>query len=311
MFDYLQIYERRERFMVGTADVLLTAAAGLAGLWTRADRGGSPRRVLVLRLERIGDLLMTLAALAAVRTRAPQASIHLVVGSWNRPLVPLLSSVDSHETLDVPWLARHAAGASNAELLRRSWAWRAQGFDLAMNFEPDIRSNLLLALSGAPRRVGFSSGGGGRLAHAVTDVQSTCSHVGERTATGRGRASFGRGSGSGASTADAALLSITEDARSEALRLLGASGTSLLVGIHVSGGRRSSSGTSSVSLTSPHGSHEDWGNHRPDRCSEDKPLVGHLASLLPPDVRALDVAGAIGLPILAALLERLESLRDW
>jgi ADP-heptose:LPS heptosyltransferase len=38
---------------------------------------------------------------------------------------------------------------------------------------------------------------------------------------------------------------------------------------------------------------------------EDKPLVARLASLLPADVQALDVAGTVTLPILAAVLERL------
>ena len=52
-----------------------------------------------------------------------------------------------------PIVARRSSGAREA--------WRSSDYDLAINFEPDIRSNLLLALSGAPRRVGFVSGGGG------------------------------------------------------------------------------------------------------------------------------------------------------
>src|SRR5262245_10979519 len=48
MFEHLQIYEPRERLLVGLADGLLRAGAGLVGLWTHADSGGLPRRVLLL-----------------------------------------------------------------------------------------------------------------------------------------------------------------------------------------------------------------------------------------------------------------------
>ncbi len=123
-----------------------------------------PRRILLLRLERVGDLVMVLDAIAMVRAMAPEAAIDLVVGSWNRPLAGLIPGVNSIETLDVPWIARDGSGLSWGALVSRAKAWRRNGYDLAINFEPDIRSNLLLALSGAPRRVGFLSGGGGAVA---------------------------------------------------------------------------------------------------------------------------------------------------
>ena len=60
-------------------------------------------------------------------------------------------------------MARGARGLSWPALLRHARAWRLRDYDLAINFEPDIRSNYLLAVSGAKRRVGFISGGGGAL----------------------------------------------------------------------------------------------------------------------------------------------------
>ena len=45
-----------------------------------------PRRILLLRLERIGDLVMALEAIRDVRALAPAAQIDLVVGSWNAAL---------------------------------------------------------------------------------------------------------------------------------------------------------------------------------------------------------------------------------
>ena len=162
MFKHLQIPYREERWLVGLADAGLRALT-IVGSPFRSTRTvtGPPQRILLLRLERIGDLVMVLDAIAKVRSLAPQAHIDLVVGSWNAPLARLVEAVDSVETLDMPWMAREGRGVKWSALLRHARAWRDRRYDLAINFEPDIRSNLLLALSGAPHRVGFVSGGGG------------------------------------------------------------------------------------------------------------------------------------------------------
>ena len=121
-----------------------------------------PERILVTRLERIGDLLMTLARSrrCACGRRTPRSTWWWAAGtSRSRAGCPGLIV----QTLDVPWLARQARGMSFAQLLQRARSWRQRRFDLAVNLEPDIRSNLLIWLSGASRRVGFLSGGGGRL----------------------------------------------------------------------------------------------------------------------------------------------------
>ena len=176
MFDHLQIYDSRERMIVGAADVLLKPYAAAARAFTSRQTRDSPRRILLLRLERIGDLLMTLGAINAVRNRVPNSRIHLVVGSWNESLVPLISGIDSCETLDVPWLARDTSGTSLGGLVQRARAWRTRRFDLAVNFEPDIRTNLLLSLSRAPRRVGFSSAGGGAFAVLRAPIRTRAGH---------------------------------------------------------------------------------------------------------------------------------------
>ncbi len=161
MFDHLDIYTPRERWAVGLADAALSLATWPGRRRRRVTK--PPRRILLLRLERIGDLLMTLAAIRAVRHLAPDAEIDLVVGSWNEPLARLVSEVTRVETLDLPWLARGAAGADYGALVTRAGGWRSRGYDLAINFEGDIRSHGLMRLSGARRRVGFDQAGGGPL----------------------------------------------------------------------------------------------------------------------------------------------------
>jgi heptosyltransferase-1 len=167
MFDHLDIYTPSERWMVGLADAALSVAAWPVKTLSRRQSRRPPSRVLLLRLERIGDFLMTLGAVRAVRAQAPEAEIDLVVGSWNAALAGLITEVSRVETLDAPWLARGAAAAPTAELVQRAADWRRRGYDLAINFEGDIRSHGLMALAAARRRVGHGHAGGGPL---LTDV---------------------------------------------------------------------------------------------------------------------------------------------
>jgi ADP-heptose:LPS heptosyltransferase len=233
VFDHLQIYDRRERWAVGCADAVLRGCATVARWWPARRVEGPPRRILLLRLERIGDLLMTLGALELVHARAPEAEIHLVVGRWNESLARLVPGLASVETLDAPWLAREPGGGMRvAALVRRVRGWRVRRFDLAVNFEPDIRSNLLLALSGAPLRVGYGSGGGGALlTRALTYVPSA--HTADNAARLVDAALPGY-----ASPAPFARLRVPEDARRRAGEVLEAAPPGrTLIGIHPGGGR--------------------------------------------------------------------------
>src|SRR5262245_3788794 len=104
----LRIYDPRERALVAAADALLLPVSTARRL-RRAPKT-RPARVLCFRLERIGDLLMTLPALVELRTALPDARIDLVVGSWNRGLAAAMPGLDSVETLDAAWLARGGDG---------------------------------------------------------------------------------------------------------------------------------------------------------------------------------------------------------
>lgn len=167
MFDHLDIYTPSERWMVGVADAALSVAAWPVRTLSRRRSRRHPSRVLLLRLERIGDFLMTLGAIRAVRAQAPDAEIDLAVGSWNAALAGLVTEVSRIETLDAPWLARGATAAPTAALVQRATEWRRRSYDLAINFEGDIRSHGLMALAAARRRVGHGHAGGGPL---LTDV---------------------------------------------------------------------------------------------------------------------------------------------
>jgi ADP-heptose:LPS heptosyltransferase len=299
MFDYLQIYDRGDRRLVGFADLALQLA-GPAVRLARRPAAHPPRRILLLRLERIGDLLMSLEAIDDVRVAAPDAEIDLVVGSWNLELARRIRGLARVETLDAQWLARETPGRGLTAMLRHARTWRARGYDLGINLEPDIRSNLVLAASGAARTAGFASGGGG----ALLDVPLLYAPAAHTSANGRRLVAAVLDV---PPRADAAHLQLTAADRQEARDRLAGRRTPL-IGIHVSGGRAI----------------KQWD---PDRFRElaarlvhmrgativltgttdDRPLVEAVRRTLPaPGV--IDLAGEMTLPVLAAVLERLDLL---
>src|SRR4029079_14546388 len=138
----LHIADGRERALVATADWILGGAAVMARPFRRRVPPAAPKRILVLRLERIGDLLMTLPALADLRSLAPTAEIDLIVGSWNADLARAIDPVSRVLSLGAAWLGRESQGHPLPSLVRAARRLRPNAYDLAINFEPDIRSNL-------------------------------------------------------------------------------------------------------------------------------------------------------------------------
>src|SRR6476620_9299724 len=136
----LHIYDRRERALVAAADAALAAAAAAVRPFRRLRPVAAPKRILLLRLERIGDLLMTVPAIADVRAYAPDAEIELGVGSWNAGLARAIPGITRVETIDAAWLARDGGGMGLPSLMRAARRWRRVRYDLAINFEPDLRS---------------------------------------------------------------------------------------------------------------------------------------------------------------------------
>src|SRR5687768_7564211 len=298
MFDHLHIYAPRERLMVGLADVLLTPLG-----WRHRRRPASPpERVLLLRVERIGDLLMVMDAIAAARAAWPAAQIDLAVGSWNASLAALIPGIDHVEPIDVPWLSREGTGLSWRGLFAQAKAWRGREYDLVINFEPDIRTNLLAWRTGAPWRAGYWTGGGGALltdalaydpeSHTSANARALIRHC---AGGDRGVVSPPLEPGAGAvAAAEALLAGVPEGHR--------------LIGLHVSGGRESKqwhlarfadvgralasgTGTTLVLTGSP----------------GDRAMVDQVRRALG-DRPVVDAAGVLNLPATAALLARLDVL---
>ncbi len=120
------------------------------------------RQILVVRLDEVGDVVMTGPFLRELRANARQARITLVVKASVANLVELCPYVD--EVLTYEWLVRGPARTLRLHLralrLARRTLWR-RGVDLAIvpRWDVDWYHGAFVAyLSGARQRVGYSVG---------------------------------------------------------------------------------------------------------------------------------------------------------
>ncbi len=115
--------------------------------------GQQPARILVKQVNWLGDLVMSLPALRAVRRAWPDAHLSVLV---KRELASFFDGahavVDEVMAYSVGRGLRAAAGQ-----IRIVRAIRSRGFDLAVLFPNSFRAALWARLGGVPRRAGFAT----------------------------------------------------------------------------------------------------------------------------------------------------------
>ena len=102
--------------------------------------------VLLIQLKRIGDLILTVPAIAAVRDAFPEAKISLVVAQGSRGLVPAIPGIDR------VFVARGRVSDCATWL-----AVARANYDYCLDFSRTDRSAFLALLSGAKLRITYDT----------------------------------------------------------------------------------------------------------------------------------------------------------
>ncbi len=102
--------------------------------------------VLLIQIKRIGDLILTVPAIAALRKDFPTAKISLIVAHGSRELLPAIPGVD------------HAFSARGRLTDAAQWFAVARAkFDYCLDFSRTDRSAFLTLLSGAKKRITYDT----------------------------------------------------------------------------------------------------------------------------------------------------------
>jgi len=106
-----------------------------------------PRRILVIQLRHLGDVLLTTPAVRALRRAYPEARIDFLVDRGAR--AALLGNPDIHRIIERPSRASLREGAQVVLEARRA------RYDLVIDFQHKLRSAVVALCSGAARSVSW------------------------------------------------------------------------------------------------------------------------------------------------------------
>ncbi len=118
------------------------------------------QRILFVRLSALGDVINTLPALDALRRGRPQAHIGYLVEDRAYDLIRHHPCVDQvHLYPRKRWVTMFRQPAQWLQVLReiRHFVAELRGtrYEVALNFQSNLKGALMCLLSGAPRRLGF------------------------------------------------------------------------------------------------------------------------------------------------------------
>ncbi len=145
------------RALDGAGDALRGGSAARARRPLPAPVG----RILAIKLDHLGDVVLALPALAALRVAHPRARLDVLVATASRPLFAELDLVDEVLVCEAGW---YDGGRPDLRaLLGLARALRARRYDLALDLRGDPLAILLATAAGARFRVGFGDAGLGFL----------------------------------------------------------------------------------------------------------------------------------------------------
>lgn len=146
-----------------TLILALMRMLGAPGAYTAARRNPksilAAPKILLVRPDHLGDLVMTTPVLQALREQAPNAHITMMVGPWSSALVERHTALNQLITCPFPGFQRTTQKPLEPykRLLKTAIQLRHEHYDLAINLRPDFWwGAALLYLARIPHRIGYA-----------------------------------------------------------------------------------------------------------------------------------------------------------
>jgi ADP-heptose:LPS heptosyltransferase len=196
--------------------------------WLKFRRVPEPKKILCIRIDHIGDVLLTTPAFRALRKKYPKARIDVLVRSFSKEILDGNKNINKILTFDFPWLGLHGKKASWKETISFIKHLRKEKYDIAVDFHADPR-NILLAAKAARYRVGYGIRGFGFLLNKVVPYKTARHQIQHNLDIVRAL---------GANASQEMDFIIPASAKNKAKSLLKPAGNAKLVGITPATGRK-------------------------------------------------------------------------
>jgi heptosyltransferase-2 len=154
-----------KRLLLAALDAFF-GRANRKALHGSAVNSGEAPRILVVELWNIGDVVLTIPFLAQLRSMFPRAQITLLARPHARMILDGTGLVDEFVSDPSPadnWLSLNPLAQGWRDLWRLRNELSARNFDLAFQSRLHLREHVILAMSGARRRIGYAFGKGDSL----------------------------------------------------------------------------------------------------------------------------------------------------
>jgi glycosyltransferase involved in cell wall biosynthesis/ADP-heptose:LPS heptosyltransferase len=114
------------------------------------------KRILILKLDHLGDLILAMPAIAKLKARYPDAIIEIAVGSWNLELAKMFPFFDKIHTLDY-FKKQSASQASIAQEELRAFLAQVDTYDIAIDLRRQGDTRFVLKEIDAGLKVGYQT----------------------------------------------------------------------------------------------------------------------------------------------------------
>lgn len=162
---------RRAKFIIAVFDAVGFFLKTILAPFFGKKNTGHIKRILIVKLDHAGDVLLATPAIKAIREKFPSARITFVVGPWSKGIIEDEKYIDEIISYRAYWQDRSLERNLNtAGIFRLILTLRHGNYDIFFDLKGDLFAIIIGFFSRIPRRIGYGWSGGGFL---LTDEVKT------------------------------------------------------------------------------------------------------------------------------------------
>lgn len=170
------IHNKKKKFVLSIVNILIELISVPGKLFRKKmdPRLINPSKILLLRLDHIGDVVMTSPSFSLMRQRFPDARIYLLTNGAGKQLFKADHRIDEVWVFNWPWGQQRIREKFSWSKIKELWSLilklRSENIDVVVDFRGDLRFIFLFGVLTAARfRVSSSRSGKSSLLHHISD----------------------------------------------------------------------------------------------------------------------------------------------
>ena len=136
-----------------TLTLIASAAVQWLFYWKRLPKDFAPKRILVVKLDHLGDVLLATPVFSNLRQAYPNAELHALTGAWSRVVLEKHPDVNKVWEYDSPAFCRTGPPTSLRQTFQLYRELRRQKYDLMVELRNDWRIICFSLLRVTPKRL--------------------------------------------------------------------------------------------------------------------------------------------------------------